>query len=886
MSGKQCCPAADRQACSAISDQQRKVISMDWKEVKIFVSSTFNDMHAERDYLVTEVFPELSEWCEERRIRLTDIDLRWGVTREDAESGNTVRACLNCIDECRPFFLCFLGQRRGWVPELSAEIGADTISQYRELRSKLGIYSITEMEVEHATLAPMTRLLQGTMHVPEKDKALFFFRNDPFASGVLTDEQKKIYTNAASRDESGEDRRLEGSKEWISREYEPYRYDCRWDPDLVTSELTVLGDVSRGRLTDFTVDGKPLRDLIISEMKKLIEAEYPDNVPVSHEDPYDADALEQQLHSHTACFDFTGRGRELDLILKHTEKDLISWAGGESEALFITAPEGTGKTALLSKACELLQSRGRKVMMRSCGLTDKSMTLRDLYLSMGNEAGLFRASERDPQLSCNIDDRFLSDLAGKGYDTLIIDGIDHARGRERIEALGKIPGGFHLIISSDDPEEWRNFRFFYQTIELSGLYTVEERTDVIDQYLLRTLKKLDFLEKNEIITAEGASFPLYLRVVLNELRSYGSFTDLADKILMFGDSPETAFAEMIRDAADEYGEEMTGAVMGMLVYSRDGLSEEELMSGLRMLGVSTDNEMAEMLSGLRMFLRRIRPYTIRAGRRYDIRIKALSEAVRQRYGESESDYRNALIHIYEENLRVAPDQIPNEWNDVHGSHELLYQMEILGEWDGIRYALTNPEIFRNLNPEEYLGGYRNGRFFRELRSLPAGGGRDREDLPAGFSLDALNREDRERFRMLAEIFLGKAADNLGVIGRLYPHPYAPKCRALRAQEDPSEFFRFRDLFYEAIQFAKTAFIYERMSLECGIEDLPESVEEWERFGQSAGPVHSFLQYISQFGGDETDLSYQIEDMADSALNEYNGTDIAIREYRERSVSGS
>ena len=47
--------------------------AMEWKEVKVFVSSTFNDMHAERDYLVTEVFPELSEWCEERRIRLTDI---------------------------------------------------------------------------------------------------------------------------------------------------------------------------------------------------------------------------------------------------------------------------------------------------------------------------------------------------------------------------------------------------------------------------------------------------------------------------------------------------------------------------------------------------------------------------------------------------------------------------------------------------------------------------------------------------------------------------------------------------------------------------------------------------------------------------------------------
>ena len=63
----------------------------EWKEVRLFISSTFNDMHAERDYLVTEVFPELREWCEARRIRLTDIDLRWGVTSDDAEAESTDR---------------------------------------------------------------------------------------------------------------------------------------------------------------------------------------------------------------------------------------------------------------------------------------------------------------------------------------------------------------------------------------------------------------------------------------------------------------------------------------------------------------------------------------------------------------------------------------------------------------------------------------------------------------------------------------------------------------------------------------------------------------------------------------------------------------------------
>jgi hypothetical protein len=37
------------------------------KSVRVFISSTFRDMHAERDHLVTVVFPELREWVEHCR---------------------------------------------------------------------------------------------------------------------------------------------------------------------------------------------------------------------------------------------------------------------------------------------------------------------------------------------------------------------------------------------------------------------------------------------------------------------------------------------------------------------------------------------------------------------------------------------------------------------------------------------------------------------------------------------------------------------------------------------------------------------------------------------------------------------------------------------------
>jgi telomerase protein component 1 len=64
-----------------------------WKTVRVFISSTFRDMHAERDHLVKVVFPALRERLEKHRIHLIDIDLRWGVTREQAENDQVLGLC-------------------------------------------------------------------------------------------------------------------------------------------------------------------------------------------------------------------------------------------------------------------------------------------------------------------------------------------------------------------------------------------------------------------------------------------------------------------------------------------------------------------------------------------------------------------------------------------------------------------------------------------------------------------------------------------------------------------------------------------------------------------------------------------------------------------------
>jgi WD40 repeat protein len=83
------------------------------KSVRVFVSSTFLDMHAERDQLGRVVFNELRSHCARRGADFVGVDLRWGLEPNDR---GALDACLKEIDRCRPFFVSLLGDRYGWLP--------------------------------------------------------------------------------------------------------------------------------------------------------------------------------------------------------------------------------------------------------------------------------------------------------------------------------------------------------------------------------------------------------------------------------------------------------------------------------------------------------------------------------------------------------------------------------------------------------------------------------------------------------------------------------------------------------------------------------------------------------------------------------------------------
>ena len=112
------------------------------RDVSVFVSSTFRDMHEERDALRDVVLPRLREELRPWAISADLVDLRWGVdtssTPEAEHDAKVLKVCFSEIERCEPFFLALLGDRYGYVPDGEGS-------------------SVTEQEIERALSLPKMR---------------------------------------------------------------------------------------------------------------------------------------------------------------------------------------------------------------------------------------------------------------------------------------------------------------------------------------------------------------------------------------------------------------------------------------------------------------------------------------------------------------------------------------------------------------------------------------------------------------------------------------------------------------------------------------------------------------------------------------------------------
>ncbi len=187
----------------------------DNREVRVFVSSTFRDLMAERDHLVKKVFPEFRKLCQSRGVEFTEIDLRWGVTQAQAERGEVISICLREIDHCRPYFIGIIGERYGWVPGPEDMAACkETIDHFPWVKDDIenGL-SITEIEIQYGVLRGKAENIRaffyfkrkGEPHVEEDDpqhidrltKLKHRIQNSPFPSQEFIDihHLEKVVTN-------------------------------------------------------------------------------------------------------------------------------------------------------------------------------------------------------------------------------------------------------------------------------------------------------------------------------------------------------------------------------------------------------------------------------------------------------------------------------------------------------------------------------------------------------------------------------------------------------------------------------------------------------------------------------------------------------------------
>jgi hypothetical protein len=122
--------------------------------IRVFVSSTFSDLKAERNALQEQVFPRLEQLCAQIGFQFQAIDLRWGVSSEAGLDHRTVRICFDELRRAqeispRPNFLILFGNRYGWRP-LPEEI---SVAEFQELERVAAARMVTITDERPSAIA-------------------------------------------------------------------------------------------------------------------------------------------------------------------------------------------------------------------------------------------------------------------------------------------------------------------------------------------------------------------------------------------------------------------------------------------------------------------------------------------------------------------------------------------------------------------------------------------------------------------------------------------------------------------------------------------------------------------------------------------------------------
>jgi Domain of unknown function (DUF4062) len=626
-------------------------------QLRVFISSTFRDMHAERDHLVTVVFPELRERIERLGLDFFDVDLRWGVPVKDAngETANSWEFCRKWIDLVEPFFVCILGQRYGWVPEPEQLKSVQDAEQQRAQPR-----SITDMEVRHAvfgtTLKRRSYFYMRSTEAPSGAdefvdpppllRKLEQLKNDIRASGRPVRDYACVWTGSgfAGMEEEFGTRVLEDLWSGVLR-----------DEQCVSRDVwrQVLGaDPSADPL--YTDDTRPIpREL----WEKIVALAKPEPV-----DPLDAEREQMKAFATARLRWFHGRSRELQQLI-----GFLQATGPETSRLAVVAAlPGQGKSALLAKLSTLIPSASAFTITHFIGASERSASshaLVERLLSELDRSGIVWPDEPDgsgeepkrdfASLCLRLGQR-LGSYSGERRIVIMIDALNQlADGYNMSWLPPRLGPSVRLIISCvEDAEEQAGAGKQHSLAALEswrpaplrvslGPLTQDDVRTVAVAYLEEYCHELDREHLDALSAVPQARNPLYLLVMLSELRTLGG-NDLnrivpARIASMAKDCPDSVrlFRWALQRMEQPFGADAVRWWCLYLAESRVGMTSRELADLLaRKLGAAAAANALRIERGLRRYLQR-------RGPQLDFFHEQLRQAVFQQYA---ADVKPTVVH--------------------------------------------------------------------------------------------------------------------------------------------------------------------------------------------------------------------------------------------------
>ncbi|KAM4708115.1 telomerase protein component 1 isoform 1-T4 [Discoglossus pictus] len=535
-----------------------------WRSIRVFISSTFRDMHAERDLLITRVFPELRARAKSNFLSLEEIDLRWGITEEEAKKDRQLSLCLSEV--CRSqIFIGILGERYGYIPKTYS---VPLLPEYKWIQTYPLERSITEMEA--------MQFLQGYDLNAGHPKAFFYLREpqvtcpshsdfsaeSPYAKLRMSDLKKRVTQNETSR---------------------CYRYPCQWGSDqhgkpfvtgLEDFEARVLEDIWEVIDRDFIRKGNKESEEDEEQLAQDGFQEWQENLSCARQKLVMSTCTQilerpQKTNGHMflVCGD-PSQGKTVFMASLVKELRLVA----SSSVIFHftgASPASQDAEAMLTHVCKQLNLR----LQRESNNLTSYRALLDEFQSL--LLLVSRSLKRSNTLTLLIDG---ADLLCGHAGELISDWIpEHLP--QRVNLVLSMTEGSSLCSSL-------HRRKNTSIISLKGL-DPQDRAELVRHRLTVYGKKLDESAFNNqmrlLMIKKGCRDPLYLALACEELHTSSVYEKLSDDIQKLPATLPPLIQHRLCYLEQEHGVTMVTIALTCICISQKGLTERDLLRILSLL---------------------------------------------------------------------------------------------------------------------------------------------------------------------------------------------------------------------------------------------------------------------------------------------------------------